>query len=150
MSSCRNILCSDFSAGGIPSKPLLFPCGNLRRETLPRAMEEAGIPLKCLMCYKTVAEKDIEQTLRKMQVCRYSSHKQSLPHAVQENILQLCYMLESKCLLLLSPKPSEKTTAILYITLEQLQMFDLMLSIYTLDFVCVPMLPWSRLAEYSF
>ena len=42
-------------------KPLLFPCSVLRRETLPVAMEQAGIPLQCLTCYNTVAHPDIAE-----------------------------------------------------------------------------------------
>ena len=33
--------------------PLLFPCGNLRKETLPKKLEEAGIQLHSCMVYTT-------------------------------------------------------------------------------------------------
>ena len=36
-------------------KPLLFPCGNLRREELPELLDSAGIALHGIMCYNTVA-----------------------------------------------------------------------------------------------
>ena len=45
-------------------KPLLFPCSVIRRETLPAAMEEAGIPMKCLASYNTVANPDIVKNLQ--------------------------------------------------------------------------------------
>jgi hypothetical protein len=47
-------------------KPLLFPCSVLRRETLPAAMERAGIPLQCLACYNTVAHPDVAENIRSL------------------------------------------------------------------------------------
>ncbi|XP_074615565.1 uroporphyrinogen-III synthase-like isoform X4 [Acropora palmata] len=43
--------------------PLLFPCGNLRRETIPTEMEKAGIPLDSVQVYRTCADLNIEQSL---------------------------------------------------------------------------------------
>ena len=37
----------------LDDKPLLFPCGNLRKETLPQRLHEADIGLHCLTCYET-------------------------------------------------------------------------------------------------
>nr|QIA61830.1 uroporphyrinogen-III synthase [Halichondria panicea] len=51
---------------GVPTKPLLFPCGALRRETLPVALEGAGLPLKCLACYKTLPHPDLQGRLREL------------------------------------------------------------------------------------
>ena len=36
-------------------KPLLFPCGNLRREELPELLNSAGLILYGITCYNTVA-----------------------------------------------------------------------------------------------
>lgn len=36
-------------------KPLLFPCGNLRREELPELLNSAGLVLHRITCYNTVA-----------------------------------------------------------------------------------------------
>ena len=35
-------------------KPLLFPCGNLRREELPELLNSAGLFLHGITCYNTV------------------------------------------------------------------------------------------------
>ena len=35
-------------------KPLLFACGNIARETIPKRLKENEIPLECLTCYTTV------------------------------------------------------------------------------------------------
>ena len=42
--------------------PLLFPCGVLRRETLPAVLQAGGMPLKCLTCYNTVAHAKIKDS----------------------------------------------------------------------------------------
>ncbi|XP_015772125.1 PREDICTED: uroporphyrinogen-III synthase-like [Acropora digitifera] len=44
--------------------PLLFPCGNLRRETIPTEMEKAGISLDSVQVYRTCADLNIEQSLK--------------------------------------------------------------------------------------
>ncbi|XP_068746802.1 uroporphyrinogen-III synthase-like isoform X1 [Montipora capricornis] len=43
--------------------PLLFPCGNMRRETIPTEMEKAGIPLDSVQVYSTCADLNIKQSL---------------------------------------------------------------------------------------
>ncbi|CAH1784529.1 unnamed protein product, partial [Owenia fusiformis] len=45
------------------SKPLLFPCGNLRKETIPKSLTEAGIPFKDVCVYETTADPNIESRL---------------------------------------------------------------------------------------
>ena len=34
-------------------KPLLFPCGNLRREELPQLLHSAGLVIHGVTCYNT-------------------------------------------------------------------------------------------------
>lgn len=43
--------------------PLLFPCGNLRRETIPTEMGKAGITLDGIQVYSTCADPAIRQSL---------------------------------------------------------------------------------------
>jgi uroporphyrinogen-III synthase len=38
------------------SGPVLFPCGTLRRETLPHRLEAAGIRVESIVCYRTLLE----------------------------------------------------------------------------------------------
>jgi uroporphyrinogen-III synthase len=45
------------------SGPLLFPCSNLRRETLPSALREAGLGLEALESYVTEPRPDIEENI---------------------------------------------------------------------------------------
>ncbi|XP_019626043.1 PREDICTED: uroporphyrinogen-III synthase-like [Branchiostoma belcheri] len=45
-------------------KALLFPCGFMRRETLPMALSAANIPLTELRVYQTIAHPDIEKRLQ--------------------------------------------------------------------------------------
>ena len=40
------------------TKPLMFLCGNLSRETIPRRLTEVGIPNESISCYRTVSDKD--------------------------------------------------------------------------------------------
>ena len=44
-------------------KPLLFPCSNLWKDTLPNRLKQAGIGLHCLVCYRTAAHSSIETNL---------------------------------------------------------------------------------------
>eukprot|EP00058_Branchiostoma_floridae_P023141 XP_002608631.1 hypothetical protein BRAFLDRAFT_127880 [Branchiostoma floridae] len=46
------------------SKALLFPCGFMRRETLPSALSAANIPLTELRVYQTTAHPDIDKRLQ--------------------------------------------------------------------------------------
>ena len=50
----------------IDHKPLLFPCGNLRKETLPQRLHEAGIGLHSLTCYETCPHSQLETNIRAM------------------------------------------------------------------------------------
>ncbi|KAJ7378796.1 hypothetical protein OS493_020394 [Desmophyllum pertusum] len=43
--------------------PLLFPCGNLRRETIPTAMAKADIALDGIQVYSTCADSKIKPSL---------------------------------------------------------------------------------------
>lgn len=45
------------------SKPLMFLCGNLARETITNRLRESSIPLESISCYKTVADKCFEEKL---------------------------------------------------------------------------------------
>ena len=64
VSFCKSL---DFSDEGKSSmKQLLFPCSSLRRETLPAAMERAGIPLRCLVSYNTVADPNIAEKVHSL------------------------------------------------------------------------------------
>lgn len=42
------------------SKPLLYPCGNLRRDTLSAKLKSAGFPLEEVVVYETVKSKTIQ------------------------------------------------------------------------------------------
>ena len=57
VSFCKSLDFSDEDKSSM--KQLLFPCSSLRRETLPAAMERAGIPLHSLVSYNTVADPNI-------------------------------------------------------------------------------------------
>lgn len=46
------------------SNPLLFPCGNLRRETIPVEMAKAGIVLDGVQAYTTCADPKIKESLK--------------------------------------------------------------------------------------
>ncbi len=48
------------------SRPLLFPCGTLRKDTLPVVLTEAGIAIAPQICYETVPHPLIEKTLNEM------------------------------------------------------------------------------------
>ncbi|XP_038842198.1 uroporphyrinogen-III synthase-like isoform X2 [Salvelinus namaycush] len=44
--------------------PLLFPCGSIKREVLPTALRENGVPLDTLMVYQTAQHPDLEKNLK--------------------------------------------------------------------------------------
>ncbi|XP_070980540.1 matrix metallopeptidase-21 [Oncorhynchus clarkii lewisi] len=44
--------------------PLLFPCGSIKREVLPTALRENGVPLDTLMVYQTAPHPDLEKNLK--------------------------------------------------------------------------------------
>ncbi|XP_031555733.1 uroporphyrinogen-III synthase-like [Actinia tenebrosa] len=46
------------------NQPLLFPCGNLRRETIPQEMKNAGIKLTSVEVYKTIPNPEIQSALQ--------------------------------------------------------------------------------------
>ncbi|XP_037082868.1 uroporphyrinogen-III synthase-like [Pollicipes pollicipes] len=46
-------------------QPLLFPCGSLKKETLPNKLESAGIPLQCSTIYVTSEHPDMASELKK-------------------------------------------------------------------------------------
>ncbi|XP_061520052.1 matrix metallopeptidase-21-like isoform X1 [Phycodurus eques] len=43
--------------------PLFFPCGSIKREVLPTALRENGVPLETLTVYRTAAHPDVEKNL---------------------------------------------------------------------------------------
>ncbi|XP_077292461.1 uroporphyrinogen III synthase 1 [Arctopsyche grandis] len=47
--------------------PLLFPCGNLASDTLPRKLEEVGCSVKCLTVYTTGPNPDLSDDLLRLQ-----------------------------------------------------------------------------------
>ncbi|KAM9424038.1 uroporphyrinogen-III synthase [Pholidichthys leucotaenia] len=44
--------------------PLFFPCGSIKREVLPRALRENGVPLETLTVYQTAEHPDLEKKLK--------------------------------------------------------------------------------------
>ncbi|XP_061563833.1 matrix metallopeptidase-21 [Cololabis saira] len=44
--------------------PLLFPCGSIKREVLPTALRENGVPLETLTVYQTSEHPDIKKNLK--------------------------------------------------------------------------------------
>ena len=53
-------------------RPLLFPCGNLRKETLPSALQASSIPLQSVVSYTTnphSALKPALLSLKERKVC---------------------------------------------------------------------------------
>ncbi|XP_003794158.1 uroporphyrinogen-III synthase [Otolemur garnettii] len=56
--------------------PLLFPCGNLKREILPKMLQAEGIPMESLTVYQTAAHPGIQGNLNSY----YS--KQGLPAGI--------------------------------------------------------------------
>ncbi|OWF51001.1 Uroporphyrinogen-III synthase [Mizuhopecten yessoensis] len=45
------------------SKPILYPCGNLKRDTLPKKMKENGVDLHEVTVYRTIPRDDIEKCI---------------------------------------------------------------------------------------
>lgn len=43
--------------------PLFFPCGSIKREVLPTALRDNGVPLETLTVYQTVEHPDLEKNL---------------------------------------------------------------------------------------
>ncbi|XP_037352562.2 uroporphyrinogen-III synthase isoform X1 [Talpa occidentalis] len=46
-----------------PALPLLFPCGALKREVLPKMLKDQGIPLESLTVYQTIPHPGIQGNL---------------------------------------------------------------------------------------
>lgn len=44
--------------------PLFFPCGSIKREVLPNALRENGVPLETLTVYQTTQHPDLEKNLK--------------------------------------------------------------------------------------
>ncbi|XP_029383674.1 uroporphyrinogen-III synthase [Echeneis naucrates] len=44
--------------------PLFFPCGSIKREVLPTALRENGVPLETLTVYQTSEHPDLEKNLK--------------------------------------------------------------------------------------
>ncbi|MBN3298984.1 DHX32 helicase, partial [Amia calva] len=45
------------------SRPLLFPCGSIKREVLPTVLKQNGVPLECLMVYQTAKHPHLDNNL---------------------------------------------------------------------------------------
>ncbi|XP_047618522.1 uroporphyrinogen-III synthase isoform X3 [Phacochoerus africanus] len=43
--------------------PLLFPCGHLKRETLPRMLKDKGVPMESITVYQTIPHPGIQGNL---------------------------------------------------------------------------------------
>ncbi|XP_028332468.1 uroporphyrinogen-III synthase [Gouania willdenowi] len=44
--------------------PLFFPCGSIKREVLPTALRDKGVPLETLTVYQTAEHPDLEKNLK--------------------------------------------------------------------------------------
>lgn len=44
--------------------PLFFPCGSIKREVLPTALRDNGVPLETLTVYQTTEHPDLEKNLK--------------------------------------------------------------------------------------
>ncbi|XP_070783016.1 uroporphyrinogen-III synthase isoform X1 [Enoplosus armatus] len=44
--------------------PLFFPCGSIKREVLPTALRDNGVPLETLTVYQTAEHPDLEKNLK--------------------------------------------------------------------------------------
>ena len=47
-------------------KPLLFPCGSLRREELPELLHSAGLAIHGVTCYNTVAHTQFAKNITEL------------------------------------------------------------------------------------
>ncbi|XP_008312318.1 uroporphyrinogen-III synthase isoform X9 [Cynoglossus semilaevis] len=45
-------------------RPLFFPCGSIKREVLPTALRDNGVPLETLTVYQTAEHPDLEKNLK--------------------------------------------------------------------------------------
>ncbi|CAJ0928851.1 unnamed protein product [Ranitomeya imitator] len=45
------------------SVPILFPCGSLKREVLPKKLQEKNVPLESITVYQTAQHPDIRSSL---------------------------------------------------------------------------------------
>ncbi|KAM6186235.1 uroporphyrinogen-III synthase [Rhynchocyon petersi] len=46
-----------------PELPLLFPCGTLKRETLPKMLADQGVPMESITVYETIPHPGIQENL---------------------------------------------------------------------------------------
>uniref|UniRef100_A0A8C5PXJ1 Uroporphyrinogen-III synthase n=1 Tax=Leptobrachium leishanense TaxID=445787 RepID=A0A8C5PXJ1_9ANUR len=49
--------------GNLNSQPILFPCGSLKREVLPKRLKEKNVPLETITVYQTAQHPDIRASL---------------------------------------------------------------------------------------
>ena len=59
-SSLSDVIIAQMAGNGLP---LLFPCGNLKKETLPKKLEEAGIKLSSCTVYATQEHPNLSKKL---------------------------------------------------------------------------------------
>lgn len=45
------------------NRPLLFPCSSMKRDTLPKTLNEMGIPVECFNCYQTIPSPNLEEDI---------------------------------------------------------------------------------------
>ncbi|XP_075390343.1 uroporphyrinogen-III synthase [Tenrec ecaudatus] len=57
-------LAEGICAREMPDLPLLFPCGTLKRETLPKMLKDHGVPLESVTVYRTIPHPGIQGSLR--------------------------------------------------------------------------------------
>ena len=56
----------------VSTHPLLFPCGNLAKDTVQNELETAGIKVSRVVCYNTLRDPNIEENLKKLTECKVS------------------------------------------------------------------------------
>lgn len=47
-------------------KPLLFPCSNIRKDTIPNTLSQSGFPVEEIVCYETVPNAQFETLWRNL------------------------------------------------------------------------------------
>ncbi|XP_041123353.1 uroporphyrinogen-III synthase isoform X2 [Polyodon spathula] len=55
-----NYICKKENSGSLP---LLFPCGSLKREVLPKALKDNGVPLESVTVYQTAQHPNLQKAL---------------------------------------------------------------------------------------
>ena len=64
------------------NKKLLFPCANIKKETLPNILKEKGYSVRCVTSYCTEADPNLTDSLQK----RFANSQDSTPSGVQVQV----------------------------------------------------------------